>query len=95
MAPPNVAVLAPCGVSNPVPVMVTDVPTVPELVDKVVMCGRAVPVPVRLTVCGLLFALSVMVSVPALFPVEVGLKTTLMTQLPAGVRAPPQVSVSE
>ena len=40
----------------------------------------AVPVPVKLTVWGLLLALSVMVSVPLSVPVVVGAKTTLMVQ---------------
>src|SRR5437016_3976770 len=38
------------------------------------------PVPLKLTVCGLLLALSLMVSVPALVPVAVGVKVTLRLQ---------------
>src|ERR1700746_969502 len=41
----------------------------------------AVPVPVRLTVCGLLLALSVIVIAPVRVPVAVGVKVTLMLQL--------------
>lgn len=63
-APLNVTVLLPCDPPKPVPVMVTAAPTEPDVIESVVMVGRAVPVPVRLTVCGLLLALSVIVSVP-------------------------------
>jgi hypothetical protein len=63
-APLNVTVLLPCNPPNPVPVRVTAAPTMPDVIESEVMVGRAVPVPVRLTVCGLLLALSVMVSVP-------------------------------
>src|SRR2546427_11379364 len=47
----------------------------------------AVPVPVRLTMCGLPAALSVMVIAPVRVPVAVGGKVTLMVQLaPAAER---------
>ena len=36
-----------------------------------------VPVPLRLTICGLLGSLSLMVRVPVLFPAAVGLKVTV------------------
>jgi hypothetical protein len=62
--PLNATVLAPCEPPKPVPVTVTAVPTAPEVTDSPVITGSAVPVPVRFTVCGLLLALSVMVSVP-------------------------------
>ena len=39
-----------------------------------------VPVPLRLTVCGLLPALSVMLRVPVREPLAVGLKLTLIVQ---------------
>jgi len=42
------------------------------------------PVPDSETVCGLLEALSVMVSVPEALPVAVGAKMTLMVQVPFG-----------
>ena len=41
----------------------------------------AVPVPLKFTVCGLVGALSVSVSVPVWLPVLVGLKVTFTTQL--------------
>jgi hypothetical protein len=40
-----------------------------------------VPVPLRLTICGLLESLSFMVSVPVLVPVAVGTKVTLIVQI--------------
>jgi hypothetical protein len=46
----------------------------------------AMPVPLRLTVCGLVLALSVTVSVPLSGPVVVGAKLTLMVQLPLAAR---------
>ncbi len=48
--PLNVTVLDPCGLPNPVPLIVTEVPTIPEVTDRLVILGRAVPVPVRLTI---------------------------------------------
>jgi hypothetical protein len=41
-------------------------------------------VPVKDTVCGLLAALSVIVSVPVLLPLLAGVKLTLTLQLPLG-----------
>ena len=49
--------------------------------------------PVRLTVCGLPVALSVMVIVPGWLPVAVGVKVTVMAQLAAGATDVPQVLV--
>jgi hypothetical protein len=63
-APLKVTVLLPCDPPKPVPVMVMEVATVPDVTESLVIVGSAVPVPVRFTVCGLLLALSVMVSVP-------------------------------
>src|SRR2546428_207109 len=51
----------------------------------------AVPVPVRLTICGLSLALSLMVMLPVRVPVAVGVKVTLMLQLPPAATALPQV----
>src|SRR5438132_33702 len=51
----------------------------------------AVPLPVRLTVWGLLPALSVMVRAPVRVPVTVGVKLTLMVQLPPAATDVPQV----
>ena len=49
--------------------------------------------PVRLTVCGLPVALSVMVMVPGWLPVAVGVKVTLMVQLAPAATEVPQVLV--
>jgi hypothetical protein len=49
----------------------------------------AVPVPERLTVCGLPLALSVMLTEAVRLPLAVGLKVTLMAQLlPAATELP-------
>jgi hypothetical protein len=53
------------------------------------------PVPAKETVCGLLLALSVIVNVPVLLPVAVGVKDTLIVQLPPAASEDPQVVVSE
>jgi hypothetical protein len=62
--------------------MVTAVPTTPEVMESDVIVARAVPVPVRFTVCGLLLALSVIVRVPGWEPVVVGLNVTLTVHVP-------------
>ena len=49
--------------------------------------------PVRLTVCGLPVALSVMVIVPGWLPVAVGVKVTVMVQLALAASEAPQVLV--
>jgi hypothetical protein len=51
------------------------------------------PVPVRLTLCGLLAALSVKVIAPVRVPTAVGVKVTLIVQLPAAATNVPQVLV--
>src|SRR5450432_1259936 len=53
----------------------------------------AVPVPVRLAVCGLPAALSVTVTVPVRVPAAVGVKVTLMEQLAPAATELPQVLV--
>lgn len=53
------------------------------------------PVPVRFTVWGLPFALSVMVIVPVCVPVAVGVNLTLIEQLAPAASEAPQVVVSE
>jgi hypothetical protein len=53
-----------------------------------------VPVPVRLTVCGLPAALSETVSVAVRLPGAVGVNVTLMVQLPPAASELPQVVVS-
>jgi hypothetical protein len=55
----------------------------------------AVPVPVRLTVCVVGLALSVMVTAPVLVPAAVGLKVTLSEQLPLTAKLDLQVFVCE
>lgn len=52
-----------------------------------------VPLPVRLTVCGLLLALSAMLTVPVRVPVVVGMNVTLIVQLPLGGTVPGQLLV--
>jgi len=86
----NVPVAA---VPKPVPLTVTDVPTTPEATVRLLTTGKAVPLPVRLTVCGLLLALSVMVRVPGREPVAVGVKVTLIVQVAPAASDVPHVFV--
>lgn len=51
----------------------------------------AVPVPLRLIVCGLPLALSLIVTVPVRTPTAAGLNATLIVQLICGARELPQV----
>jgi hypothetical protein len=53
----------------------------------------AVPVPLKLTLCGLLLALSVRVSEPVRLAAAVGVKVTVMVQLAPAARLVPQVLV--
>ena len=62
----------------------------PEGGAKVKSC----PVPIRLTVCGLPAALSVIVMVPVRFPPAVGLNVTAMAQFAPAATLDPQVLVS-
>jgi hypothetical protein len=55
----------------------------------------AIPVPLSGTVCGLLPALSVKVMDPVTVPVVVGVKATVILQLPPDAPPVPQVFVSE
>jgi hypothetical protein len=57
--------------------------------------GVAMPVPVRVTVCVAVLALSVMVKEPLREPVAVGVKVTLRVQLALAARLEPQVLVWE
>ena len=57
--------------------------------------AASAPVAVIGTVCGLLVALSVMVTVPVWDSMVVGVKVTLMVQVAAGARDPVQVFVCE
>ena len=59
-----------------------------------VAVAAAVPVPLRLTVCGLEVSPSVMVKVPVRLATEPGVKVTLMIQLAPALRLVPQVLVS-
>jgi hypothetical protein len=52
-----------------------------------------VPVPERLTICGLPLALSVMVTAPLRVPVAVGVKVTLIVQLFPAATLVPQLFV--
>jgi hypothetical protein len=54
----------------------------------------AVPVPVRLTVCGLPAALSEMLTAAVRVPAAVGVNVTLIVQLPLAATELPQVFVS-
>ena len=51
----------------------------------------ATPVPDKVTVCGLLLALSVTVIVPGSLPATVGVNVTLMVQFPPAATEVPQV----
>src|SRR5207248_8885403 len=53
------------------------------------------PVPLRVTVCGLLAAESVMVRVPLRVPAAVGVNVTLIVQLPPPARKLPQLLFCE
>lgn len=65
-----------------------------KLLGAKVTAGVA-PVPVKVTVCGLLLALSVMTTVPERVPVAVGVNTTLMVQFAPAATEVPQVLVCE
>ncbi len=54
------------------------------------LTAGAVPVPVRLTICGLPLASSVTVIAPLLVPVAVGVKVTLIAQFPPAATELPQ-----
>jgi len=102
LVPVSVALVT---VNEALPVFVTritltalDVPTIVSA--KVTLGGvneipEAIPVPVRGTVCGLLLALSVTVSVPGITPVVPGVKLTLMLQLAPLATEVPQLLVCE
>src|SRR5438045_4361969 len=53
------------------------------------------PVPVSVTICGVVTSESVMVSLPDKTPVVVGTKATFTRQLLPGARLPPQLLLSE
>ena len=66
-----------------------------KLVADKLTAGTAtvVPLPVRLTICGLPVALSVTVIVPGWLPVAVGVNVTLRVQLAPAATELPQVLV--
>jgi len=65
-----------------------------RLVTERLAIAATVPVPVRLTVCGLPAALSEMLTVAARVPAAVGVNVTLIVQLPPDATELPQVVVS-
>ena len=67
---------------------------VSDVTERLAVVVGAVPVPVRLTVCGLPEALSVMLKVPVRVPDAVGVNVTLIVQLAPAATEPPHVSVS-
>ena len=80
-------------------------PTLVSVVGRVLVCptvtvpksrltglsSTTVPIPVRLTFCGLFGALSTMANVPFRVPLCVGLKITLIVQLAPEGRLEPQL----
>jgi hypothetical protein len=60
-------------------------------VASAVSANEEVPVPVRVIVCGLLAAESVMTTELTLVPVEVGEKVTVIVQLPPELTTLPQL----
>ena len=67
--------------------------TVPKLNDDGEMEAGAVPVPLRVTVCGLVRELSVNESVPDAAPMDVGLNLTPTAQLAPAAIPVPQVEL--
>lgn len=62
--------------------------------ESVIVVGPEVaPVPVKVTLCGLPVALSVMATVPVRVPVVVGVNVTLIVQVPAAATEVPHVFV--
>jgi hypothetical protein len=66
----------------------------PVKLSEVGETETVLPIPVRLTVCGLPLALSLSVRVPVRLPVAVGVKVTLTVQTPLAEIPVPQVLVS-
>lgn len=64
------------------------------LVDRVTAGAEAVPVPLRVTVCGEPVAVSEIVSVPVRAPIAVGVNLTEIAQLAPAATDDPQVFVS-
>jgi hypothetical protein len=91
--PLNVTVLVPWVVPKFDPLMVTGVPAGPAVVERLLMVGPVLPVPLKLADCGLPAALSVTLSVPVRVPVVVGVNVTWMAQLRLAARLLPQLLV--
>jgi len=95
-----VTVLAPCVEPKFAPLIVTDVPTDPEVGLRLVMFGvggAAVPVPIKAIDIRPMLALFAIFKFPVLEPVAVGEKVTLTAQLPFAPKGDEamQLSVSE
>lgn len=61
--------------------------------DGEAVIEKSVPVPLKATVCGLPAALSVIARIADRDPEPLGVKTTLMLQLPAGASDDPQLLI--
>lgn len=72
-------------------VPVVTVPKLRVLAERVTGELVVPPVPLRLTVCGLLVALSVKVNVPVVAPVAVGVNVTPTEQVPPAATLAPHV----
>lgn len=83
--PLNVTVLVPCVVPKFVPVMVTEIPTCPDVGFKLVMLGGGVTVKVMLL---LAMPLTVTTTLPLVAPLGTGTAMLLSPQL-VGVAAVP------
>lgn len=64
-------------------------------IPKVMDWDKASPCPLRLMLCGLPVALSVMVTAPTRLPVAVGVNVTLKSQKPPAPKPEPQLLVTE
>jgi hypothetical protein len=86
------SIVLPRLVSAVVSELVWPILTLPKL-RLVGLNSTTVPVPFRLTVCGLPGALSATLSVPLRLPLVFGVKVTSIVQLAPGARLLPQVCV--
>ena len=96
VVPLSVTVLDPWVAPKFTPVMVTDVPTEPDVGFRLVMYGATTPVPVSAIVVGTVFALFATLSAPLRAPPPLGENATLAVQLlPTAKGDVEQLSVSE
>jgi hypothetical protein len=95
--PLNLTVLVPCVAPKFAPVIVTDVPTGPELGLRLVMLGTATPVPDTETPRGTMSIPSATYTVPMRAPAAAGLNVTLTVHMPPTAMGEEvaQLSVSE